>query len=206
MGKIGEIVNSKPVESLVKFFAEIVGKPLVDGAGLLYGDAIRTKRIANTLKLEEKYNLKRSDDIQPTTLAFGYKLLDKASLEDNDDLLEKWANLLSNATDKKYTGTIRKNYIEILDNLEPWDVKIFDEINKFCLSQPNKYETLVSLKQLNQLNKETLNVLLSLGLITYGVSVTQEIRIRGMASTTFHGLESFRVTELGQEFYKAANK
>jgi hypothetical protein len=206
MGKVSEIINSKPIESLTSFFSEIVGKPLVDGAGYLYADAIRTKRIANTIKLEEKYKLKRTDDLQPTTLAFGYKLLDKASLEDNDGLLDKWANLLSNATDKNYMGSMRKIYIDILENLEPLDVQLFDNINQFCLSSTNKYSELVSLKNNDHLNKEALNVLLSLGLITYGVSVTQGISIGGNAPTTFHGLSNFRVTELGQEFYKAVHK
>lgn len=137
MGKVGEILNSKPVESLTRFFAEIVGKPLVDGMGILYADAIRTRRITNTLKLEEKFNLKRSEEIESTTLAFGYKLLEKASLEENDDLLDKWANLLSNATDKNYSGNIRKIFVGILEELDPLDVKIFDDVNMFCLGQPH---------------------------------------------------------------------
>ena len=60
MGTITDVANSKPVESLTNFFKEIVGKPLVDGAGILYGDAIKAKRISNSLKLEEKYNLAKS--------------------------------------------------------------------------------------------------------------------------------------------------
>ena len=203
MGAVGDIINSKPIESLTTFFSEIVGKPLVDGAGILYGDAVKAKRIANTLKLEEKYKLVKSEDTQPTALTFGYKLLEKASLEEDDNLLEKWANLLGNATDKNYDGSIRKIFIDTLESLEPIDVKIFDDINKFCLSQQTKYDTMVSLNQSNYLKKESLNVLLSLGLITYGVSITPNIKIGGHAPTTFHGLESFKVTEMGQSFYKA---
>ncbi|SFH47774.1 Abi-alpha family protein [Pedobacter insulae] len=206
MGAVGDIINSKPVESLTNFFAEIVGKPLVDGAGILYSDAIKAKRIANTLKLEEKYKLVKSDDTRPTDLSFGYKILEKASLEDNDDLLSKWANLLGNATDKNYNGSIRKIFIDTLDSLEPIDVKIFDEINTFCLSQQTKYETMVSLNDSNYLKKESLNVLLSLGLITFGVTTTRGIQIGGHSPTTFHGLDSFKVTEMGQSFYKSVNK
>lgn len=206
MGTIGDVINSKPIESLTNFFKEIVGKPLVDGAGILYGDAIRAKRISNSLKLEEKYNLVKSDDTKPTDLSFGYKLLEKASLEDDEDLLTKWANLLGNATDKNFSGSIRRIFIETLETLEPVDVKIFDDINKFCLSQPTKYETMVSLNNSNFLQKESLNVLLSLGLITYGVSVTQGVMIGGHAPTTFHGLDSFKVTEMGQSFYKSVTR
>lgn len=138
MGTISDVANSKPFESLTNFLKEIVGKPLVDGAGMLYGDAIKAKRIANSLKLEEKYNLVKSDDTQPTELSFGYKLLEKASLEENDDLLTKWANLLGNATDKNYSGSIRKIFIDILENLEPIDVKVFDDIiSTVCLNLAN---------------------------------------------------------------------
>lgn len=203
---ISDIANSKPVESLTNFFKEIVGKPLVDGAGILYGDAIKAKRVSNSLKLEQKYNLVKSDNIEPTELSFGYKLLEKASLEDNDDLLDKWANLLANATDKSFSGSIRRIFIETLENLEPIDVKIFDDINKFCISQSAKYDTMVSLNNSDFTKKESLNVLLSLGLITYGVSTSQGIQIGGHAPTTFHGLESFKVTEMGQSFYKSVTR
>jgi hypothetical protein len=206
MGAIGDIVNSKPVESLVNFFAEIVGKPLVDGAGILYSDAVKAKRIANTLRLEEKYKMVKGEETQPTSLSFGYKLLEKASLEEDDDILTKWANLLGNATDKSYDSSIRKIFIDILDSLDPIDVKIFDDINKFCLSQPSKYDTMASLTQSNEHQKESLNVLLSLGLITYGVTVTPGIKIGGHAPTTFHGLEQFKVTVMGQSFYKSVRR
>jgi hypothetical protein len=206
MGTVGDIINSKPVESLTKFFSEIVGKPLVDGAGILYGDAVKAKRIANTLKLEEKYKLVKSDETQPTALSFGYKLLEKASLEEDDDLLERWANLLGNATDKNYAGSVRKIFIDTLESLEPIDVKIFDDINKFCISQHTKYDTLVSLKETDYLKKESLNVLLSLGLITFGVTTAQGIKMGGHAPTTFHGLESFKITEMGQSFYKSVSR
>lgn len=206
MEKINEVINSKPIESLTNFFKEIVGKPLVDGAGILYADAIRAKRISNSLKLEKKYNLVKSDDTIPTDLSFGYKLLEKASLEDNEDLLTKWANLLGNATDKNFSGSIRKIFIDTLETLEPVDVKIFDDINKFCLDQSTKYDTMVSLNNSNFFQKESLNVLLSLGLITYGVSVTPGIQIGGHSPTTFHGLDSFKVSEMGQSFYKAVTR
>ena len=206
MGKISDIINSKPIENLTGFFSEIVGKPLVDAAGILYGDAIKAKRISNGLKLEEMYNLRKSDDIIPTSLSFGYKLLEKATLEDNDELLNKWANLLSNATDKKFSGSIRKIFVEILESLEPVDVKLFDEINKYCLTTTNKYQTMVSLKNIDFSKKETLDVLLSLGLITFGVTSSTGVSISGNYPSTFHGLNKFNVTEMGQSFYKAVNR
>ena len=206
MGAVGDFVNSKPVESLTSFFAEIVGKPLVDGAGILYSDAIKAKRISNTLKLEEKYKLVKSDETQSTTLTFGYKLLEKASLEEDEDLLLKWANLLGNATDKNYNGSIRKIFIDILENLEPLDVKLFDDINKFCLNKQTKYETHIKQNNSDYINKESLNVLLSLGLITYGITTAKGIMIGGHAPTTFHGLDSFKVTEMGQSFYKSVSR
>lgn len=206
MDSVGDFINSKPIESLTNFFSEIVGKPLVDGAGILYGDAIKAKRISNSLKLEEKYNLVKSTETKTTDLSFGYKLLEKASLEDNESLLEKWANLLGNATDKNFNGSIRKIFIDTLESLDPIDVKHFDDINKFCLSKEKKYDTMVAFTNSNFESKESLNVLLSLGLITYGVSTSSGIIIGDHAVTTFHGLSRFKVTEMGQSFYKAVSR
>lgn len=206
MGVVGDLANSKPVESLTNFFAEIVGKPLVDGAGMLYVDAIRTKRIANTLKLEEKYKIVKSAETQPTTLAFGYKLLEKASLEEDESILEKWANLLGNATDRDFNGTVRKIFVDILDTLEPFDVKIFDEMNRFCLNSLVKYNTLMAFNKTPEAHRESLNVLLSQGLITYGVTTTKGMKIGGFNHTTFHGLDNFKITELGQSFYQAVSR
>ena len=78
---LDKIVNSKPIESLTNFFSEIIGKPMIDGVGVLYTDAIRLKRIDNILKLEKKYKLRKSKNTEPTSLNFGYKLLDKASMK-----------------------------------------------------------------------------------------------------------------------------
>ena len=77
---LDKIVNSKPIESLTNFFQEIIGKPMIDGVGVLYTDAIRLKRIDNILKIEKKYKLRKSKNTEPTSLNFGYKLLDKASI------------------------------------------------------------------------------------------------------------------------------
>lgn len=74
------------------------------------------------------------------------------------------------------------------------------------MSQPSKYLTLVSLTTAGYKERESLNVLLSQGLITFGVTTSQGVRIGGLAATTFHGLDNFTVTEMGQSFYKAVNK
>lgn len=206
MGITNDIINSEPVKSLTHFLAEIVGKPLVDGAGLLYGDALKMKRISNSLALEKKYNLVKGENIKATSLSFGYKLLEKATIEEDESLLDKWANLLANATDSDFNGSIRKIFLDILETLEPIDVKIFDDINKVCLSNPTKYRTMVSLNTPDNSTKESLNVLLSLGLITYGVSRTEGIRMGGHTPTIFHGLDSFKVTELGESFYNSVNR
>jgi hypothetical protein len=206
MSKIADVLNSKPVEGLTSFFAEIVGKPLVDGAGFLYADAIRTKRIANTFNLEQKYNVVRSQEIAPTTLGFGYKLLEKASLEEDDYLLSKWAELLANATDGNFSGKVRKIYIEILDKLEPEDVRNFEGMNKHLLNNQLGLDANLRSPNNSLSFKESLNVLLSQGLITYGVSITRGIELGGMSPTTFHGLDQFKVTELGVAFYKAVTR
>jgi len=199
-------INAKSFESLISFFKEIVGKPLVDGAGILYADAIRVKRISNSLKLEKKYNLVKSKDTKTVDLSFGYKLLEKATLEEDEVLLTKWANLLANATDKNYSGSIRKIFLNILENLDPIDVKIFDEINKYCISMDSKYDAMISLKNLNFSKVESLNTLLSLGLITYGYSTTPGIILGNHAPTTFFGLERFIITEMGQSFYNSVSR
>jgi hypothetical protein len=49
--------------------------------------------------------------------------------------LGKWANLLGNTTDKEVIMVqLRKIFIDTLESLRTTDLKIFDDINKFCIT------------------------------------------------------------------------
>ena len=60
--------------------------------------------------------------------------MEHASLEDDDELQDLWANLLSSAIDPAFDGSIRAAYIDILRQLEVIDVHILQAIYR-CYGQ-----------------------------------------------------------------------
>jgi len=123
---VKEILDSKTMESLGKWLGEVIGDPVKDGVGFLFADALKVKRITNLIRLRGEIEGQSIENFVQVPISFGYKLLEKASIEDNEVLAKRWANLLRNSLDKDYTGKIPKIFIDVLDNLEPIDVKILE--------------------------------------------------------------------------------
>ncbi len=71
-------------------------------------------------------------------LKFGVRLIDSASLEEDEDLRETWARLLVNAGDSSTEIDLRTAYIEILAGMSAFDVKNLSEMAKASLSASEK--------------------------------------------------------------------
>lgn len=125
---VAKIAETEVGKNTANWIYRVIGAPIENGIGLLFADALKEKRTQNIIRLQketEKFNINNAKQIP---LSFAYKLLDKASLEENDSLIKKWAELLANSMDKDFNGEIRKIYIDILDSLEPIDAKVLDFI------------------------------------------------------------------------------
>lgn len=92
-------------------------------------DNAKFKRFENANKLfirAKKITEWVSEELQEPPLKISMPLIENASLESEDELQEKWANLLANSlTNKK---DIKPAFIEILKELSSIEVKILDKI------------------------------------------------------------------------------
>ncbi len=79
-------------------------------------------RYKNLLKINDKVvQLHKERGMQgksvPIQPSIGIPLIEAASLAEDENLQQKWATLIANATDPNYKDKIRKSYIDILSSL-----------------------------------------------------------------------------------------
>lgn len=96
--------------------------------GGIFGDKMRLKRLENQIKILDKANQimekngKKPHQINLKTLV---PLLEKSSLEEDDNLQTKWANLISNIASSKEHG-IEHKLVNTLSNLSSEEARILD--------------------------------------------------------------------------------
>jgi len=127
---VAEVLETSVVKDTANWISRVIGAPIEDGLGLLFVDALKERRLRNIIRLRVETQQNIIDNPKTIPLSFGYKLLDKATLEENDSLIIKWANLLTNSMDEDYKGEIRKIFIDILDSLEPIDAKVLELLSQ----------------------------------------------------------------------------
>lgn len=124
-------------ETAKEFLFKIFGLPLrktgeiisdlLDGCLGIKVKEWRYKRIADTILKARQYLHDKGVDPRIVPLKVLHPLLESASLEDNENIQEKWAALLANAADPKKSNDIHLSYIQILKQLSPIQAKILDD-------------------------------------------------------------------------------
>lgn len=114
------------------FIARFVAGPLEQGMGI-FEDRLRYLRWERQLRLmrrseEVLRELGLSGPTRPVPLKLAIPLLQGASLEEDDQLQDRWVNLLVNAANANSGVEIRRAYIEILEQITPLEAKILDVI------------------------------------------------------------------------------
>lgn len=100
-------VSSKMVEQgldIAKSFLDKLIFPTVEQVGLLMADPIKTFRIRNQIKMLNKTQAiceRNGIDPKKISLKVLVPLLEGASLEEEDEMQDKWATLLSNLVDSE---------------------------------------------------------------------------------------------------------
>ena len=154
---IAKIAETEVGKNTANWIYRVIGAPIEDGVGLLFADVLKEKRYKNIIRLQAETEKFKIQNIKEIPLSFAYKLLDKASLEENEEMIKSWAELLANSMDNDFKGKIRKIYIDILDSLEPIDAKVL----KFIASKKEsidptdfypKEEILISIDSIKSLN------------------------------------------------------
>ena len=114
------------------FIARFVSGPLEQGIGI-FEDRLKYMRWERQVRYMQKAQefLHAAGLVSPTRpipLKLAIPLMQGATLEEDDDLQDRWAALLVNAANANFKGEVRRSYITILEQLTSLDAKILDTI------------------------------------------------------------------------------
>ena len=112
----------------VKDFANRLFGPALDELGGILADPIRIYRFKRSVRLLEKTkHICDETGYEPKAVPLKTLLpiLENASLEDDEDLHDRWANLLANAT---FDGRVHSSFTQILQGLTGCEAKFLNAI------------------------------------------------------------------------------
>ena len=207
-------VSVDAVAKLGTFIDNTFGNAIKNGLGLI-GDKLAYYRLERAIelqrKVEERLKAKGINARKYVPVSFGLPIFEKATVEENDNMQQLWANLLTNAMDPKYTGKITRNFASILADMEPIDARILDMIVRGYehLPDADKPETLFVLAKLSanigvglDECENSVRNLMRLGLFKPG-TVQGGMSFGEHTVSAYKDTEMFGVTGLGIAFHKA---
>jgi Abortive infection alpha len=116
-----------PIESIVKTLAG----PAAEEIGLSLRDSVQAWRLKRQIRLFERVKkICEEAGIKPQAVKMSllFEIMEKGSLEENDELQDIWANMLSNAADPKRASLVTTAFPEILKQLCIEEVRFLNKI------------------------------------------------------------------------------
>lgn len=114
-----------------KFLGRIFGPAATELGGIL-GDEFKVWKALNLNRLASKVN-KIMDErgiipeaLQHLPFSVAYRAVEAASLEDDEDVLTLWAELLTNAMDPNNEAHVKKVYVDLLKSLSAVEVGLLN--------------------------------------------------------------------------------
>ena len=126
-------------ESMTKEARELVYlflKPSVREAGQTLADAVRIVRMKSVALVLARAKAKLEAaklNINPPSPKILVQLLEECSLDEEDDMIERWANLLASAAS---ADSIPPVFIQVLSGLSPEEVRILDSLKRLQRKLP----------------------------------------------------------------------
>ena len=114
-----------PVQEIVR---ELSG-PAATEVGLMLGDALRAwrvKREVRYLQDVKEVASKAGLRLKPVAPRLLFPILDSSSLEDNEDLHQRWVALLTNAARTDFNGEVLPSFPDILKQLTSEEAQFLD--------------------------------------------------------------------------------
>jgi len=98
-------------QGLGSFLAKVLGEPIETAVGLV-SDKLKFVRFERQMRLADRYSevmVRRglSSEEQPVPPKIALPAIENASLEEDDELQDLWANLLASSHDKTLNGVVR---------------------------------------------------------------------------------------------------
>lgn len=122
--------DPRELVELAKEFLQVISAPAKE-IGELLADEVRSFRFSNQIRILNKARTKlRESGISAGKVPFRLlvPLLDSGSLEEEEAMLDRWANLLANAANPNRSGDIKLAYVEVLKQLSPIDAVVLDKL------------------------------------------------------------------------------
>ncbi|MWL87175.1 Abi-alpha family protein [Cupriavidus sp. SW-Y-13] len=116
---------------LGSFVGRFVGEPLEHVSGMV-SDRLAYMRLERQVRLMQRVERLQEESgitvIKPLPMKLAIPLFQGASLEENDDLQDRWAALLVNATNPASSIQLSRAVISILEELSSFDALVLDKI------------------------------------------------------------------------------
>lgn len=112
------------------FISKFISGPIEQGIGI-FEDKLKYMRWERQVRLMQRAqefltNIGLKAPTRQIPLNIAIPILQGASLEENDDLQDRWAMLLVNAANADFHGEIRRSYAAILEQITPLDACLLD--------------------------------------------------------------------------------
>ena len=200
-------------QALGRFVSRITTEPLETVMGIL-NDKLQFMRWERKLRLAERgREILHQRGIQGPLRPIPYKLalpiVEHASLEDNDELQDLWANLLASAVDPKFEGLIRSAYIDIIKQLEVVDVHILNavyESHKQWSEEERSREKKPQPPRFHLVSGVDISKKLSISSAVYENSIDNLIRVRCLACHLVINCGQVYITSFGVSFVEACTR
>lgn len=198
--------------AIAKFFNGIVPDFIKDGVGIL-SDQVKLWRWNNQINIIKKVQnkIKKSGlSKNQIPLKVLVPIIENSSLEQDENMQEKWANMLANAATRSVE--VSPNYAAILNELSPVEVSILDKIYQE-VNRESDYQKRKSF----QFDTSRLQVILSITEERMDLIIENLFRLNVLQSPAGKGVmlgkfpfvlrttKVFEFTTLGYEFVKACN-
>ncbi|WP_410004508.1 Abi-alpha family protein [Aequorivita nionensis] len=207
-------IKSSTIEKGLDLAKDFLGKlifPAVEEVGLLMGDNIKVWRFKNQIRLlnnVENYVKEKNISTKKVPLKILLPLLENASLEEDENIIELWGNLLSNYIDssKSFKSAVFPKILAEINTIEATFLKnhktIFDAVYKekrvceYIEMQTSKYK----------ISKAEISNLMRLGLIEEVKTYYSINDVSGdFPGSVEEGEIYLSITGLGEEFLEACN-
>lgn len=198
--------------AIAKFFSGIVPDFIKDGIGIL-SDQVKLWRWSNQINIIKKAQAKIEAsglNKKQIPLKVLVPIIQNSSLEQEENMQNKWANMLANAA----TGNVEvsPNYAAILNELSPTEVaildKIYQEVNKESDYQKRKALQFdaTKLRSILSVSDEKMDLIIE---NLFRLNLLQSPAGQGVMLGNFpfalRTTKVFEFTTLGYEFVRACN-
>src|SRR5207253_3400463 len=129
---------------MMRDFGAFLGRILVDAlahdAEAARRERVRIWRAKNALLFQDKYeqfvrDRRLEGKTIPAPLALAFPILENAVLEEDDSLLDFWANLLVTATDPARQAEVKRGFAHVIKELDSVDAAILNLLHRTYVGQ-----------------------------------------------------------------------